>query len=103
MQFFQILWRLARLCYKTGKYHSQSQEESKQLSEQGWSYIERAMAIGGDKHGSSQRWAGILLTWTSEFEGTKKKIEKGFEIRDHFMVSKEPLHCVVIYTAMLVQ
>lgn len=82
-----MLWRLARLCYKTGKYQSEDKEASKRLAEQGWGYIERALALGGDKHNSCQRWAGILLSWSSEFEGTKKKIEKSFEIRDHFLVS----------------
>ena len=82
----QVLWRLARLCYKTGKYHTADKEESQRLAEQGWRYVERALALGGDRHNSCQRWAGILLSWSSEFEGTKKKIEKSFEIRDHFVV-----------------
>jgi tetratricopeptide (TPR) repeat protein len=81
----EVLWRLARLCYKTGKYHTADKEESKRLAEQGWGYVERALALGGDKHNACQRWAGILLSWSSEFEGTKKKIEKSFEIRDHFV------------------
>ena len=83
----QVLWRLARLCYKAGKYQTSEQEERESLARQGWSYIERALALGGDRHNSTRRWAGILLSWWSEFEGTKKKIEKSFEIRDHFVVS----------------
>ena len=82
----QVLWRLARLCFKVGKYHTKDQEEMKQLAGQGWSYIERGLALGGDKHNGCQRWAGVLLSWSSEFEGTKKKIEKSFEIREHFLV-----------------
>lgn len=82
-----MLWRLARFCYKTGRYQSQDKEEGKKLAEQGWSYVERALALGGDKHNSCQRWAGILLSWSSEHEGYKKKIEKSFEIRNHFLVS----------------
>lgn len=84
----QLLWRLARLCYKAGKYQTSDQEEMKCLARQGWGYIERALALGGDRHNSCRRWAGILLSWWSEFEGTKKKIEKSFEIRDHFVVSR---------------
>lgn len=68
-------------------YQSQDKEEGKKLAEQGWSYVERALSLGGDKHNSCQRWAGILLSWSSEHEGYKKKIEKSFEIRDHFLVS----------------
>lgn len=81
-----MLWRLARLCYKTGKYHTKDQAEQKKLAEQGWGYIERALALGGDTNNGCQRWAGILLSWSSEFEGVKKKIEKGFEIKGHFEV-----------------
>ena len=83
-----MLWRLARLCYKAGKYQTEVQEEKKRLAGEGWSYIERALAAGGDRHNGCRRWAGILLSWSSEFEGIKKKIEKGFEIRDHFLVRK---------------
>lgn len=68
-------------------YQSEDKEEGKKLAEQGWSYIERALSLGGDKHNSCQRWAGILLSWSSEHEGYKKKIEKSFEIRNHFLVS----------------
>lgn len=84
---YQILWRLARLCYKAGKYQTQDQEEKKRLAGEGWGYIERALAIGGDRHNGCRRWAGILLSWSSEFEGIKKKIEKSFEIKNHFLVS----------------
>ena len=83
----QILWRLARFCYKTGKYHCQDAAESQRLAERGWRFIERALAGGGQNHNSCQRWAGILLSWSSEFEGYKKKIEKSFEIKEHFLVS----------------
>ncbi|CAI8015560.1 Regulator of microtubule dynamics protein 1 [Geodia barretti] len=65
------------------------QEEKKRLAGEGWSYIERALAAGGDRHNGCRRWAGILLSWSSEFEGIKKKIEKGFEIRDHFLSAIE--------------
>jgi tetratricopeptide (TPR) repeat protein len=85
----EVLWRLARLCYKAGKYQTEVQEEKKRLAGEGWSYIERALAAGGDRHNGCRRWAGILLSWSSEFEGIKKKIEKGFEIRDHFLSAIE--------------
>ena len=92
-----MLWRLARLCYKAGKYQTEEQEEKKRLAAEGWAYIERALAIGGDRHNGCRRWAGILLSWSSEFEGVKKKIEKSFEIRDHFLVG-ENVYRSLIYT-----
>ena len=88
----QVLWRLARLCYKMGKYNTEAQEEKKRLAGQGWGYIERALGLGGDRNNGCRRWAGILLSWSSEFEGIKKKIEKSFEIRDHFLVRLRVLY-----------
>ena len=82
----QLLWRLARFCYKTGKYHATSRSESRKLAERGWGYIEKALDAGGRGHNDCRRWAGILLSWSSEFEGYKKKIEKSFEIKEHFLV-----------------
>lgn len=32
------------------------------------------------------QWMGIALSWSSDFEGTKVKIERSFAIRDHFLV-----------------
>ena len=93
-----MLWRLVRLCYKTGKYQTSDQQESKRLAVRSWAYIERAMALGGDKHSSCRRWAGILLSWTSEFEGYKKQIEKSFEIKDHFKVSSYLAYRPVMWT-----
>ena len=33
------------------------------------------------------QWKGVLLNWSMEFEGYKRKIEKSFEIRENFDVS----------------
>ncbi len=33
------------------------------------------------------QWAGIFLSWQSEYVGTKCKIEKSFDVKKHFEVS----------------
>ena len=51
----------------------------------GMTYAERALAA--DAHNfAAQKWAGILISWSSEFQGYKRKIERSYEIKDHFLV-----------------
>lgn len=48
-------------------------------------YAERALAT--DAHNfAAQKWAGILISWSSEFQGYKRKIERSYEIKEHFLV-----------------
>ena len=39
-----------------------------------------------DRNFACHKWIGILISWSSEFEGYKRKIERSFDIRNHFMV-----------------
>ena len=55
-------------------------------------YAEQAVA-GGSNNFACHKWMGILITYSSEFEGYKRKIERSFEIRDCFVVSQERLPC----------
>lgn len=49
------------------------------------SYAERALAA--DAHNfAAQKWTGVLISWSSEFQGYKRKIERSYEIKDHFLV-----------------
>lgn len=84
----ELLWRLARLCYKVGKYHSASYGEAEQLGEAGLRYAERAVAAEGDNF-ACHKWMGIVMSWASDFQGYKKKIERSFDIRDHFLKAIE--------------
>lgn len=34
------------------------------------------------------QWSGIFLSWSSELEGIKSKIEKSFVVKEHFEVSQ---------------
>ena len=72
---------------QVGKYHSRSHEEARQLSERGMAYVERALAAD-EKNFNCHKWMGILLSWSSEFYGYKKKIERTYDIKTHFEVHK---------------
>lgn len=104
----EVLWRLVRACYTVGKFFIKDQAESKRLSDEAMEYAKRGIAI--DEHsfstqkvsgspppllypppsltGTRFQWMGIALSWSSDFEGTKVKIERSFAIRDHFLVRR---------------
>lgn len=50
-------------------------------------YAEKAVT-GGNNNYACHKWMGILMNYSSEFEGYKRKIERSFEIRDCFVVSQ---------------
>ncbi len=48
-------------------------------------YAKRAVEAGGDNF-ACHKWMGVLISYSSEFEGYKRKIERSFDIRDSFEV-----------------
>ena len=76
-----------------GKYHSANYGEAEQLGEAGLRYAERSIAAD---HGNfaCHKWMGIVLSWASDFQGYKKKIERSYDIRDHFLVRGVRSICV---------
>lgn len=49
-------------------------------------YGERALEA--DKQNfACHKWMGIIISWSSEFQGTRRKIERSFDVRHHFQVS----------------
>ena len=93
----EVLWRLARLCYKVGKYYASSQDEARRLAERGLVYAERSVSASS-KNFACHKWMGIVLSWASDFEGYRRKIERSFDIRGHFLVGREGeghsyMHC----------
>ncbi len=79
------------------KYHCSSQEESRKLAERGMEYAERAVKEGAENF-ACHKWMGVLISYTSEFEGYKRKIERSFDIRDSFKVLPNVLVCVCHFT-----
>ncbi len=51
----------------------------------GMEYAERAVRAGPDNF-ACHKWMGVLISYSSEFDGYKKKIERSFDIRDSFKV-----------------
>lgn len=50
-------------------------------------YAERALE--SDKQNfACHKWMGIIISWSSEFEGTRRKIERSFDVQHHFEVSQ---------------
>jgi len=64
---------------------SSGTEESERLSVKGMSYAERAVAAGPENF-ACHKWMGVLINYSSGFEGYKRKIERSFEIKEYFEV-----------------
>lgn len=71
-----------------GKYQVSHQEEAQGLADKAVAYAERAIEADGQNF-ACHKWMGIVVSWSSEFLGTRRKIERSFDIRDHFRVSLE--------------
>ena len=56
-------------------------------------YAEKALAADAYNF-AAQKWTGILISWSSEFQGYKRKIERSYEIKDHFLVRVRVCVCV---------
>ena len=41
----EIRWRLARVCYKLGKYYTQDKQRAKDLAQEGLAHAEKAMEL----------------------------------------------------------
>lgn len=71
--------------------------KARNMADRAVAYADRAIQADGQNF-ACHKWMGIILSWSSEFQGTRRKIERSFDIRDHFMVSvevcEEILKCV---------
>lgn len=80
--------KLFPLLYQVGKYHVQDHAEAQSMAEKAVGYAEQA--IDADKMNfASHKWMGIIISWSSEFYGTRRKIERSFDVKYHFEVSTE--------------
>ncbi len=69
---------------QVGKYHVPT--EAKDMAEKAVKYIERALEADGENF-ACHKWSGIIINWSSEFIGTRRKIERSFDVQEHFQVS----------------
>ena len=51
----------------------------------GMEYADRAVRAGPNNF-ACHKWKGVLISYSSEFDGYKKKIERSFDIKDSFKV-----------------
>ncbi|XP_059140749.1 regulator of microtubule dynamics protein 1-like [Physella acuta] len=77
-----VLWRLARAATEKGKMGGEG-DKRKKLIYEAWGYIEKALQLD-DTNFACHKWYGILLDYTAEYEGTKKRIENAFKVKEHF-------------------
>ena len=81
---------------QVGKYHVAKPAEAQNMAEKAVTYIERALEADNENF-ACHKWSGIVINWSSEFIGTRRKIERSFDVRQHFQVSRL---CVCIHGAM---
>ena len=70
---------------QVGKYHVSKPGEAESMAEKAVRYIERALEADNQNF-ACHKWSGIIISWSSEFAGTRRKIERSFDVRDHFQV-----------------
>ena len=56
------------------------------MAERAVLYAERALEAD-EENFSCHKWMGIIISWSSEFQGTRRKIERSYDIRNHFQVT----------------
>ena len=81
----EVLWRLARFCYKVGKFHSSEKKQSRKMAERAVKYAEDSVEAD-DGNFACHKWLGIVISHMTEFLGYKERIRKAFEIKDCFLV-----------------
>ncbi|KAL3859144.1 hypothetical protein ACJMK2_009376 [Sinanodonta woodiana] len=79
----EILWRLARATVDKGK-HSEDPNVKKMCMYEAFEYIKQALALNSNNF-ACHKWYAILLDYTGEYEGTKKRIANSFLVRKHFV------------------
>lgn len=84
----EVLWRLARFCYKVGKFHSSEKKQSRKMAERAVKYAEDSVEAD-DGNFACHKWLGIVISHMTEFLGYKERIRKAFEIKDCFLKAIE--------------
>ena len=69
-----------------GKFHAKDHAEAQSMADKAVAYAQRAVEADAQNF-ACYKWMGIIISWSSEFLGTKRKIERSYDIRDCFVVS----------------
>uniref|UniRef100_A0A0N5A5G4 Regulator of microtubule dynamics protein 1 n=1 Tax=Parastrongyloides trichosuri TaxID=131310 RepID=A0A0N5A5G4_PARTI len=79
----ELLWRLARVLCEKGKM-SKDKEERKKFFMEAYNVCKKALD-NEPVEGSfgSHKWMAIILDYVGEIEGTKSRIQKSYDIKEH--------------------
>ncbi|XP_033754536.1 regulator of microtubule dynamics protein 1-like [Pecten maximus] len=83
----EILWRFARACCDMSKM-TKNIIRKKEYMYEGFEVVKKALKLN-DNNFACHKWFAILLDKTAEFEGTKKRIENAYLVKEHFVRAVE--------------
>lgn len=69
-----------------GKFHTHDHTEAHGMADKAVAYAQRAVEADA-QNSACYKWMGIIISWSSEFLGTKRKIERSYDIKDCFVAS----------------
>lgn len=84
----EIIWRLARATCDKAKSTSDPALRKKLMYE-AFGYAEKALSLGKDINFACHKWYAIMLDYVGEYEATKERISKAYQIREHFLKAIE--------------
>uniref|UniRef100_A0A0K0DUM6 Regulator of microtubule dynamics protein 1 n=1 Tax=Strongyloides stercoralis TaxID=6248 RepID=A0A0K0DUM6_STRER len=95
----ELLWRLARVLCEKGKL-SKDVGERKEFFTQAYNVCKKALdnePIEGSS--GTHKWMGIILDYVGEIEGSKSRIKKSYEVKEHLSRALElnPLDATTWY------
>lgn len=82
----EVLWRLARACCDLSEGAAQNREK---IVREGLAHAEEAMRLAPT--GLANKWYGIMLGISGDFESTKTKIANAYKIKDALDVANAEL------------
>ncbi|UYV77002.1 RMDN1 [Cordylochernes scorpioides] len=77
----EVLWRLARCSYEISKSLTDSAAKKAKI-EEGFKFITQALELNKNNF-AIHKWYAILLDGVSELKGTKERIERSMEVKEH--------------------
>ncbi|XP_072013045.1 regulator of microtubule dynamics protein 1-like [Amphiura filiformis] len=79
----ELIWRLARACRDVAQMTETTKERKKELTYAAYEYAKKAVELN-DENFAAHKWVGITLSDVGDYEGTKKKINDSYVIKDEF-------------------
>lgn len=86
-QVGEVFWRMARACREKANTTT-DKEQKKSLTAEGFENSLKGVTKEPESFGCN-KWHGIMLDLTARLEGTKKRIENSFLVKQHLMKAAE--------------